>query len=238
MSSQAVRKFQKKYRQHYSDYVNWPLTRQVSVGDIGKWSSGKTFAYEENLSKYGVSLATRSGATIASRAFTSAAGVGIQFKAAGDIPPAKTALVKAKAGVSIALDSNASCVLRARNLREETVADKAALEEALSKLGKPPDWWSHRVVISSVVRADLATVALAHSSKQRVDINADIGTEVPFEIVDATLGLQIGYQGSDTSVDLLAKDVVIAFQISKLRNGRRWYHSWVRQDPYPRRLAA
>lgn len=229
MKDPAVIKLQKDYHHSYSDYINWPLTRPIKVGDIGKWSSGKTFSHEENISKYGITVTTSSGATIGSRAFTSAAGVEMKFKAAGDLPPATTALVKAKAGVSLALNANSSCVLRARNLREEAVADKAALEKALKGLGKDAAWWKHRIVVTSVIKADIVTIALAHSSKQRVDINAEAKTPVPFEIVDADLGLQVGYQGAHTLVELLAKDVVLAFQYSKLRKGN-WWHSWTEQS--------
>src|SRR4029077_2109622 len=136
---------------------------------------------------------------------------------------------KAKAGVSLALNANSSCVLRARNLREETVADKVLLEKALKDLGKDSDWWKHRIVITSIIKADIVTVALAHSSNQRVDINADVNTPVPFEIVDVALGLQVGYQGTNTIVELLAKDVPLAFQYSKLKKGK-WWHSWAKQS--------
>lgn len=229
MKDQAVTKLQKDYHGSYADFINWPLTRSLDLGDIGKWSSGKTFTLEESVTKYGIKLATRGGATVSSRAFTSAAGVDIKFKAEGSLPPANTALLKAKAGVSIALNSNSSCVLRARNLREETVADKPVLEGALKGLGKDSDWWKHRIVITSIIKADIATVVLARSGGQRVDINADVETAIPFEIADASLGLQIGYQGAHTVVELLVLDVVLAFQYSKLRKGR-WWHSWERSS--------
>lgn len=205
------------------------MTRPLTLGDIGKWSSGKTFSHEENISKYGITFTTRSGATVGSRAYTSAAGVDMKFKAAGDLPLASTTLVKAKAGVSLALNTSASCVLRARNLREEAVADRAALEKALKDLGRDSDWWKHRIVITSIVKADIVTVALASSSNQRVDINADVNTPVPFELVDVALGLQVGYQGAHTTVELLAEDVPLAFQYSKLRKGK-WWHSWAKQS--------
>jgi hypothetical protein len=147
----------------------------------------------------------------------------MKFKAAGDLPPARTALVKAKAGVSLALNANASCVLRARNLREEAVFDKVALENDLKSLGKASGWWEHKIVINSIIRADIVTVALARSSKQRVDINANTKTSVPFEIVDVALGLQVGYQGAHTIVELLVTDVALAFQYSKLRKGKWWH---------------
>lgn len=225
MRDPAVIGLQKRYHKSYSDFINWPLTRPIALGDVGKWSSGKTFSQEENISKYGISFNSRGGATVASRALTSASGVATKFKAAGDIPPANTALVKTKAGVSLMLKACASHVLQARNLREEVVEDRASLVQALQDLGMEYSWWKHRIVVSSILKADIATVALAQSRSQRVDINATVDASVPFELVDADLGLEIGYQGEHTLVDLLATDVVLAFDYTKLRKGR-WWHSW------------
>ncbi|MCK4818935.1 hypothetical protein KA005_24390 [bacterium] len=228
MSDPAVKKLQKRYYKRYCEYVNWPLSRSITIGDIGKWSSGKMFSRENNLSDYDLKLkpsTRRGGAIIKARAFTSEGGVGLKFKASGDMPYPSTALVQAKAGVSIALKARYACVLRAKALEEETVENFVQFEKQLIGLGKDEAWWKHRVVISAVLRAKAATVALSHSIQQRVDINAGVKTMVPFDIADTGLKLELGYQGSDTSVDLLAIDPIVAFQITKLRKGN-WWHSW------------
>jgi len=225
MSDPAVRKLQKRYYKRYSEYVNWPLSRSISIGDIGKWSSGKSFSRENNISDYGLKLSTHRGTIIKARAFTSEGGVGLKFKASGDIPYPNTQLVQAKAGVTIALKARYACVLRAKALEEEAVANLVQLEKELIGLGKDQTWWKHRVVISAVLRAKAATIALSHSIQQQVDINAGVKTMVPFDIADTDLKLELGYQGADTSVDLLALYPIVAFQITKLRKGN-WWHSW------------
>jgi hypothetical protein len=105
------------------------------------------------------------------------------------------------------------------------VENLSALEQSLLALNKDANWWKNRVVITAILRAESATAALSHSRKQRVDINAGVKTDVPFDIADASLALQVGYQTADTSVDLLAQSPIVAFQVSRMRE-KGFRHSW------------
>ncbi|MCK4414957.1 MAG: hypothetical protein KAY32_15590 [Candidatus Eisenbacteria sp.] len=227
----AVLKLQKRYHKRYREYINWPLTRPLSLGDMGRWSSGKTFSYEQNISDLGVALETRTGAVLTSRGFTTKGGTSTKFKAAGEAPDLHTALVKARAGVSISLSARYACVLRANVLIEESVANRDEAGSTLMALDKDERWWKHRIVVTAILRADAATVALSHSSAQRVDINAGVDCIVPFDLADAELSLEIGFQGEDTSIDLVARDVVLAFQLSKVKKGK-WWHSWAASQAF------
>lgn len=226
MSDRAVLKLTKRYLQTYNERLNWPLTQPVSVGDVGKWSSGKRFQREFNLADEGISVATMPGPAVTSRALATQGTTDISFKLAAEAPRPGTALVAGKAGVSIKLSASSACVLRARSLKSEVASDLRALELGLVGLEKPSDWWKHRVVVSAILKADVATVALSHSSGQRVDINAEVSTVVPFDIADPSLGLSVGFQGSDTTLELLASGIVLAFQLTTLRSNGRWWHSW------------
>ena len=225
MPDGAVLKLQKHYRRRFNEHINWPLTRAVSVGDIGRWSSGKMFSLDTNVSGLGLAVQTAKGPVLSQRAFTSERGAELVFKAQGETPKDHVHLSASKAGVTLDLCAKYACILRASILEAEYISDTLGLEQGLLELGKDSDWWKHRVVITAILRAATATAALSHAKKQCVNISAGVETDVPFDIADAKLKLQIGYQSSDTSVDLLALQPVVAFQISRLRRARL-LHSW------------
>src|SRR6185436_3560574 len=111
MADIAVKKFQKRYHGRYLEYVNWPLNRAVVLGDIGKWSSGKVFSREFNMDSLGFKVEIRNGATISSRELEG--GITRAYKAAGKAPVYNSALLAAKAGVSLAMKKGASFLLEA-----------------------------------------------------------------------------------------------------------------------------
>lgn len=219
----AVKNFTKRYHGRYRDYINWPLSQPVALGDVGKWSSGKLFSPEFNVTSLGFDLKVRGGATISSRDLEG--GVSRAFKAAGKAPVYSNVLLQANAGVSLMMKKRASFVLEAKSLRTEVVANSASLEKALVNLSKDADWWRHRVVIVSIVKADIVNAFLAFSGNQQVDISADAKTPVPFDISDVSLDLKLAFTGEGTSVDWRAREAVLAFQHAKLRKGK-WYRSW------------
>ncbi len=223
MADIAVRNFQKRYHGRYLEYANWPLNRPVALGDVGKWSSGKVFSYEFNISSHGFKLETRNGATTPGRELEG--GVARAYKAAGKAPVYNSALVEARAGVSLAMKKSASFLLEAKILKTESVANMTALEKTLVNLAKDADWWKHRVIIVSILKADITTAAMTYSDRQRVEINADASTPVPFKLTDVNADLQLAFRGEGASVDLLVRDAVVAFQHATLRKGK-WYQSW------------
>lgn len=204
-------------------FAAWPIGTHVELGDVGFLSrKGKLFQRRANLRDFGITFSAVTATNVTDFDISLARDFQMQFKASGAPPPVWSSLLSTEVGVAIGFGRGSSVVVRAHTI-ESAIDNLQKLEADLIRVATDPTsrWNRKFVIITAVYKSTGTTILLSSGKKANVDITANAGVGVPFDLADINLGLSAAY-GTRKLVSALAKkDFAPFFQIHRL-TGLLW----------------
>lgn len=204
-------------------FAAWPIGTHVELGDVGFLSrKGKLFERRANLRDFGVTFSATTATGVTDFDISLARDFQMQFKASGDPPPVWSSLLSTEVGVAIGFGRGSSVVVRAHTV-ESAIDNLQKLEAELIRIAANPTsrWHREFVVVTAVYKSTGTTILLSSGKSANVDITANAGVGVPFDLAGVNLGLSAAH-GTQKLVSALAKkDFAPFLQIHHI-TGRFW----------------
>ena len=155
-------------------HATWFPNEVLKLGDIG-YVKDCQFEYITSLEDLNIPYEVRTETTPADLEYSSAGGVSMTVKIAGDQPVPGSCLAISEAGISLHFENAHAVVFRAAEVEVITIKNKNRLAEAIADLRSKDDWPSNQVVITSLVRCKSATVLVSNDSGGVVELAAQGG---------------------------------------------------------------
>ena len=187
-------------------FTAWPIGTTVKLGDVGFLSRrGKLFERRANLNDFGVKFPVNKATNTTDFDIAIARDFRMEFKGAGEPPPVWSSLLSTEVGVAIGFGSGTSVVVRAHTI-ESAIDNLQNLENDLVRVSTDPESRWHRkfVVVTAIYESTGTTILLSNGKESNVDITANAGINIPFDLADVKLGLSAAY-GSRKLVSALAR---------------------------------
>lgn len=213
----------KAIRDELELFASWPIGTQLSLGDVGFLTKkGKLFERWNNLKDFGINFVSQKATIVTDFDFTLGKHVKILFKAAGEAPLDGSFLTTAQVGVSLVFDRKSSIVLRAHT-KEEFIRDLQKLEaEVIRKTrDKTNKWKSDFVIVTATYESVGTTIILSSGRSSRVEITANAGIDIPFDLADAQIGLEASVS-CQKLIKALARKKFIPFVCVHHLKGTNW----------------
>ena len=204
-------------------HAAWLPGTRVQLGDVGIVDAHNKFSRKTSLDKKGVSFETLEGQSLPDYVFTSAGGVSVLAKAAGE---AKIGTLDvADAGFSIQYSRGKSTVFRANQVLEHVIDDIDSLHSDILEKYKNGKWNEKYVVVTKVIQAESATILISRDSDAQIDLKAE--TEVPnmnIASIDANFSVKT-QKGLETQV-VANKGLTPLFEIEEFDLGNGFFDAF------------
>jgi len=211
----VVKRYTSEIWRNFSVFANWPLNKNVQIGDVGFLTPAKTFERQTTLydMKDGknLNIKVRSSNSVGDSVYSSTKGISIKFKVEGQAPDPGSTLVKANAGVTIHFKKKGAIIYQVWKHKLEEIESPDNLAPVIYDLYKEEKWNPEWVVVSSIIQASAVTIFMSSSSEAVAEIQANASVETPqFNLAD--IGAKLAFsRNKDLEIQELAKDNVKPF---------------------------
>jgi hypothetical protein len=198
-------------------WAAWLPGTHFAIGDVGTLN-GYVFEKvgtldELKLRHYAVTDADPSPLDI-----SSASGVAVSFKAAGETNSSFSHIGAADAGMKIEFGAQGAFILQAPEMFASEVGDRLNLRRQIIGAFNKGDWEKDWLVITRLLKAPSATVLISRSSNASLELTAKAnlsGAVAALGAADA--GITIKHQQGDTVSMIGGRNVTPLFQLSRLK---------------------
>jgi hypothetical protein len=167
--------------------ATWAPSVTVAVGDIGVLN-GRVFERTSTLKMERITFQKRSDQTYADYEYTSADGVTIKVKGAGEAPMAGSAIAQADAGISYFFHNENAVVFQATHCRETSIVDQESLRKQILSLYEKEKWRENLVVVTNVIASQSTTILISSSTSGAMEFTIDASLNPGSAVQIATLG--------------------------------------------------
>ncbi len=207
------------YRRTKGFIVNWPLGRQLELGDLIRLPAtrGRSFELKGRLAEYGVSIVSEPDPTSDDELWTSTYKVDVQTEVAAEV---NTSVAKIGAGLELGFGKRGSYVFQPRRVTYDRVFNLAEVRRAIRER-VPRDEWSPRLaVVTEVVLAESYALLLSESRDATVRIFAEGKPSLSIsELAEPKLRGSLKVERSEKQVTTLigASGGVVGFRAHRIK---------------------
>jgi hypothetical protein len=200
---------------HY--YAAWLPGISLRLGDIGIINDQNQFIPKTSLKSRGIAFEVREDAKKNDLKHTSAEGVSISMKAAGDVMAGTKVLKPADIGFIAEFGRENAVVFQADGVVSTRIEDIDRLTADIAAKAEKNEWKKEWVVITELIAADSSTILISNSNNARVEIKAN--ADVPgLNIASADARLGVAFE-SGMHTSLVAKNgLTPLFNVAKLES--------------------
>jgi hypothetical protein len=168
-------------------YATFPPNEPLKLGDYGVLNDA-VFVRIGNIGDFQVDIGNprEFPEQKSNLDFTSEGSVEIEFHAKAD-----TTSPPIKAGLDISFSSKHSVFFNAAGCVPTSIADQAALGNAIFALLDVGKWQKKFCVITSLMKAENTTIAVSSSSSSKISFNASSDNIANIDLTDASLSLSV-----------------------------------------------
>lgn len=157
---------------HFGYLATWAPNVSLKLGDVGIIKD-RVFERVATLDSKGITFGARPNPNEADYEYTSANGVTVKIKGAGEVPDAGSVISKADAGISYAFQRENAIVFQAMRCRETSILDQSSLGAQILLLYEQGKWPDDYVVITNLITSQSTTVLISSSRSGMIEFSLD-----------------------------------------------------------------
>jgi hypothetical protein len=198
--------------------ATWVPNINLNLGDVGVMKD-RVFERVTTLAQQSITFETRADPNYADYEYTSANGVKVKIKGAGEVPMAGSVISQADAGISYAFQRENAIVFQATRCREMSILDQSNLGTQILSFYEQGKWPEDYVVITNLISCQGTTILISSSSSGMIEFSIDAGLNPGriIQIADVKTGLKV-VQSSNIGVKFIAaKDLTPLFKAAGVK---------------------
>ena len=199
----------------------WSPTTRFRVGDVGMFERG-LFVKKYDLAELGVTFEVREDGATKPLELVSSAGISWMLKAEGEINDSMPNIPAGDAGLSLRFDSAGAFVVMCPHASESTIANGAALEDAIRTGYRASTWKSEWCVIVRLVSAPVGSFLISESAGSALDLSARSNMTSLMDLARVGTEMTVRRQAGQFYKSLGAHDVSPIFQVARLKHNPFW----------------
>ncbi len=157
------------YKRTKGFIVNWPLGRQLELGDLIRLPAtrGQSFELQGRLAEYGIEIVSEPDLTSDDELWTSTYKVDVETDVAAEV---NTSVAKVGAGLNLGFGRKGSYVFQPRHVTYDRVYNLAEVRRQISRRLPRDEWVPRLAVVTEVVLAESYALLLSESRDANVRI--------------------------------------------------------------------
>ena len=210
---------------HLKYRPTWLPGTPIEIGTVGALEDG-IFRPMTSLKTLGIRFTIRlDKAADGTLDFASETGVSVALKAAGELNPKFTAVAQGEAGALIEFSRAGAVVFQLRDVAFNRLEDQPELARAMLRLvtlGESSNSWERDwVVITEVVEAGSATIAIASSADSKLELKAS-GTVAPASLVDASARFSVAAESQVSTKVIAQSGLTVLYRALRVKKKFWW----------------